>query len=124
MADKLSANERDIMECYWEYGSLMSEDISKLLPDKKWKITTLLTFLSRLVSKGMLRVERKGKANIYHPIVSKSEYVKYESKQFIDRMFAGSTKNFIAALIEGNDLSKEDFTELRNWLSSQETTDD
>lgn len=124
MIERLSKNEQLIMEYFWKNNYLFSEDISRMLAEKEWKPTTILTFLSRLVSKGMLRIEKKGKTNIYHTVISKDEYQLSESRKFIDSLFEGSTKDFISAMIDSKDLSKEDLQELRKWLDSKEEKND
>ena len=53
---KLSAAEYEIMECVWALGRTVSGmDIMRALGQEKgWKQPTVLTFLSRLVEKGLL----------------------------------------------------------------------
>ena len=53
---KLSAAEYEIMECVWALGRPVSGmDIMRALGQEKgWKQPTVLTFLSRLVEKGLL----------------------------------------------------------------------
>ena len=60
---KLSAAEYEIMECVWALGRTVSGmDIMRALGQEKgWKQPTVLTFLSRLVEKGLLETEKRGK---------------------------------------------------------------
>lgn len=124
MEYKMSDAERYVMGCFWSKGSMKSDEVASMVVEKGWKQTTLLTFLSRLAAKGMLRVDKKGKSNLYTPIVSEEEYLKIESRQFLDEMYAGSAKSFLAAMIDSRGLTKEDIGELREWLNSQEVDDD
>lgn len=124
MEYKMSDAERYIMGCFWDRGSMKSDELASMVIEKGWKQTTLLTFLSRLAAKGMLQVEKRGKANLYTPLVSEEEYLNMESRQFLDEMYGGSAKNFLAAMIDSRGLTKEDIGELREWLNRQEVDED
>ena len=55
------------MECVWALGRPVSGmDIMRALGQEKgWKQPTVLTFLSRLVEKGLLETEKRGKLRSY-----------------------------------------------------------
>ena len=44
---------------------------------KDWKPQTVSTYLSHLVQKQFLRMDRNGKIYSYHPIVKAQDYMKY-----------------------------------------------
>ena len=121
---KLSEAELFIMRRFWEKGAMRSDELATLVKDKGWKPTTLLTFLSRLAAKGMLGVEKQGKSNLYRPLVSGEEYTRSEGRAFLDELYGGSARNFLAAMVDGKALSAAEMAELKDWLSSQEDFDD
>ena len=73
---KLSAAEYEIMECVWALGRPVSGmDIMRALDRKKgWKQPTVLTFLSRLVEKGLLETEKRGKLRSYTAAMTREAY--------------------------------------------------
>lgn len=120
----LSENELYIMEFFWDVGPMKSDQLAQHVAQKGWKPTTLLTFLSRLATKGLLQVQKNGKTNIYTPAVSKAEYQSREGRTFLNQLYGGSAKNFLSALVDAQGLSTQDIQELREWLDSQESTDE
>ncbi|MFV0414649.1 MAG: BlaI/MecI/CopY family transcriptional regulator [Oscillospiraceae bacterium] len=116
----LSEAEAFVMEHFWKKGPLKTEELAPLVAEKGWKSTTLLTFLSRLAAKGMLLVTRQGKANLYTPLVSRAEYQRAEGTAFLNQMYGGSAKNFLAAMVDTNGLTSKDIAELKLWLEQQE----
>ncbi len=117
---KLSDTEAYILRLFWAHGPMKTDELSLLVANKGWKPTTLLTFLSRLVNKGMLAAERQGRANLYRPLVSQEEYRQTEGRAFLDEMYGGSARDFLAALVDGNSLSPGELAELKSWLAAQE----
>ena len=56
----LSESEMEIMRVIWDAGSpVTAAELLELFAHKGWKIQTVSTFLSRLVEKGVLSVERR-----------------------------------------------------------------
>lgn len=117
---RLSEAEAYIMQLFWENGAMKTDELSGLVAEKEWKPTTLLTFLSRLVAKGMLEAEKQGKANLYRPLVGREEYLQGEGRAFLNEMYGGSAKSFLACLVDGQGLSAAELAELKEWLNEQE----
>lgn len=116
---RLSEAEAYIMQLFWQHGAMKTEELSGLVAEKNWKPTTLLTFLSRLVGKGMLEAQKQGRANTYRPLVGLDEYRQGESRALLDELYGGSARDFIACLADGEGLSAGDLAELRAWLDEQ-----
>lgn len=118
---KISDSEMEIMRSIWAAGSPVTSAqlLESLRGDKAWKPTTVLTFLARLVEKGVLKTERQGKAYKYIPLISEIEYKSIETRNFLDEVHNGSIKSFVAALFEGNDMSREEIDELKKWFSQR-----
>jgi len=83
---------------------------------KSWKTSTIATMLDRIISKGFLRKELKGKAYYYSTIATLEEYQKQEGRNILSSLYGGSIKNFVAALAADGDVSKEDVLELQKWF--------
>ena len=63
----------------------------------QWASNTVNTYLSRLAEKGFVSVRREGRSNLYTPLVSQEDYLAFDSRAVLDRLY-GSPKNFVAAL--------------------------
>lgn len=121
MADKkISDAELEILEVLWEAGeALNANEIRLRLNAKKdWERTTILTLIRRLLDKGVIAQEKR-EVYYYMPCVERSDYVKEETKSFLNKFFKGNVRNLAAALIEDEDLSREDIEELRAYFRDQ-----
>lgn len=118
MADrKISDAELEILEVLWAAdGALNANEIRARLNEKKdWERTTVLTLIRRLLDKGVIAQEKR-EVYYYSPCVERSSYVKEETKSFLNKFFKGNAKNLAAALIEDENLSREDIEELRSYF--------
>lgn len=114
---KISDAELEILETLWAAGeALNANEIRARLNEKKdWERTTVLTLIRRLLDKGVIAQEKQG-VYYYSPLVAREDYVKGETKSFLNKFFKGNAKNLAAALIEDENLSREDVEELRNYF--------
>lgn len=119
---KLPESELLIMQALWKSDKpLTSGEIAKLLPDNvSWKPSTLLTLISRLIDKGFIESEKKGRYFTYKPLILKSRYLQTETKSFLQRIHNNSLKSFIAALYESNSITETDIDEMLQWLKKKE----
>jgi predicted transcriptional regulator len=119
---RISDAEKSIMEFIWAAGApVTTAEIIRHLPEgKEWKQNTVVTFLSRLTEKGVLKATRTGKVNHYEPCVTEQEYHNFETRQFIEDVHKGSVYGFITALCDSGDLTKEDIVKLMHHLEEQE----
>ena len=114
---KISDAELEILEVLWEAGeALNANEIRICLNEKRdWERTTVLTLIRRLLDKGVIAQEKR-EVYYYAPLVARSDYVKEETKSFVNKFFKGNAKNLAAALIEQEDLNREDIEELRAYF--------
>lgn len=114
---RLSDSQLEIMKAIWKMEAPVT--VSRLLSvfkEKKWKSQTLCTFLTRLVDKGVLHVERINNTNIYTPLLSEQEYNRIEAKNLLELMYSGSIKNFLSALYSDNNLNEKETDEIKEWF--------
>jgi len=115
---KITNSEMEIMEVIWGLDAPVT--ISQLLTifrERKWKIQTMATFLTRLADKGLLIIDRQTKANRYSPAVTKQEYGRLEARSVLDSMYNGSLKGFLFALYSEGEIDAKEAEELRDWFS-------
>ncbi|MGN6715648.1 Predicted transcriptional regulator [Anaerocolumna jejuensis DSM 15929] len=115
---RISDSEKQIMEFIWSTGKpVTTKEIMEHLPQgTNWKQSTVITFLARLLEKGLIRATRISKANYYEPAITEREYKEFETKQFIKDVHKGSVFGLISALCDSGDLTREDIEKLMNRL--------
>lgn len=114
---KLSETEMEVMEVIWDLATPVTvKQLLDIFDSKDWKTSTVSTILKRLIDKGFLTKSMNGKVNFYEPALTWSEYKKYETQTFLHRLYNGKVKNFIAALVDNNELSQDDIAELKEWF--------
>ncbi len=114
----LPNSELELMMILWRAGvPLTRMEIEERLPKKRTlSKTTILSFLSRLEEKGFVLVKKEGRNNRYLPLVQESDYLKQESGSILKKLYGSSVKKFVAALYDGDGLSKEQIAELKDYL--------
>lgn len=124
---KVTESEMIIMDLIWDAGKKVNSAyvIGNLPGHIKWKMTTVTTFLSRLTGRGMLEiVEKKGRTNYYLPTMSREEYSLRVTRDAMLGTGIGPIKNLIASLYKTNDISKNNISNLKEWLSEEGYTDE
>lgn len=86
---------------------------------KNWNISTLLTLLSRLIDRGFLSSEKRGRERIYYPEVDRQEYMEFETRNFLQKLHRNSVMSFVTTLYDNHDLTQEDISELEQWLKEK-----
>ena len=116
----VSDAELEILEVLWEAGKALNAAEIRTLSEKnkKWERTTILTLIQRLVKKGMLAQEKR-EVYYYRPNVDRKDYVKEETRNFVNKFFKGKAGNMAAALMSDDSLTKEDIEELRDFFNSR-----
>ena len=113
---RLPDTELEVMKALWDSGPGTSRaQLEQALAPHGWACNTVNTYLSRLADKGFLSVRREGKSNLYTPLVSREDYLAFDSRQVLSRLYGSSPRNFVAALAR-NGLEPGDLEELRELL--------
>lgn len=119
MIQQVSEAELDIMKIVWAgdspilFASIMKELESR---GRTWQKNTVITLLSRLMEKGFLKAKKIGRRNEYTPLVSEEEYQTVQTRNFVNRIFEGKVKGLVSNLIQSDDLTEEEYQELKMLL--------
>lgn len=76
--------------------------------DKDWKVQTVSTFLSKMVKKGYLDMQRKGRYFFYYPLVTEEEYGDREIKKCVELWSNGKIDGLLAAFTRTHKLTEEE----------------
>lgn len=109
---KLPDSELEIMMIIWDAKEKVTSDYIMDRINNDWLKTTVLNFLTRLCDRGFLKCHKEGRFNIYESQVDKEDYLQKESKRFLKKMHHNSLASLVAALYDGNSISKDDLEKL------------
>jgi BlaI family transcriptional regulator, penicillinase repressor len=119
MMERIGDAEFQVMEVLWDEAPLTAAAVAERVPqDRGWSIRTVKTMLSRLLAKGVLLHEEKGRRYLYRPAIRREDYVAQESGKLIDRMFGGRLTPLVAHLAERDRLSDADIAEIEALLKA------
>ena len=114
----ISDAEYELMKLIWGRGgtawySQIMEDLAQ--GGSTWQKNTVITLLSRLVDKGFLTVRKLGRRNEYAAAVLEADYQAAQTRALVNKLYAGSAKGLVAALIRQEAISPGDYEELRRF---------
>lgn len=115
---QVSDYELELMKVIWgNGGTALYAQIVEALSEKGMDFTknTIITLLARLIDKGYLKTNKIGRRNKYMALISESEYQMTQTEQFVDKIYEGNVKGLVAALIQKDLLSADDYEELRAY---------
>ena len=113
---QLSDSELELMRVVWSRGgrARFAQVMEALVGQgKDWKANTVLTFLSRLVEKEMLAVEKNGRLNVYVALLREEDYADQQTRSFLDRVYGGNAGRLVSSLLKQDCLTAEDLDELK-----------
>ena len=121
LAGKISDSELEVMKLLWQAGDALpvTEIRETLQRTRGWEATTVKTLVSRLVSKGALRQERRN-VFYYSPLITEHEYNAWATDSLIRRLYNGSARELVAALVRSEGLTQQDITELRDLFKVED----
>lgn len=116
---RLPDTELEVIKALWDCGPDTPRTVlEERLAEHHWAVNTVNTYLTRLVEKGAVSVERSRRGNLYTARISREEYLAFDSRAALSQLY-GSPRNFVAALAK-NGLKREELDDLRLLLTELE----
>ena len=116
---KISDAENEVMEVIWSAGEVTVQQVQQTLSEQRhWAYNTVGTFMQRLYDKGLLQREKNGKTNVYKPAVSKTDYKRAVTEDFLKQVHSGSKKSLMAALFDER-LSNDEIDRLLEMIEKR-----
>lgn len=113
--------ELQILSVLWERGPLSVKAINGVMPDgKKRAYTTVLTLLQLMEKKGLVTHTGDGVRNIYRAKKSQKQILKPFMGELISNVFGGNPASAMQFLVDGQDVSPEDISDMRRMLDELE----
>ena len=110
-AEKIQDAELEVMKALWSLPQPAPlSELRRILSARcGWEDSTVKTLLRRLCAKGAVKLERRG---MYRAVNTQAEYGRWAAKRFVSKVFEGSAKKLVAALVSDGQLSQADIDEL------------
>jgi BlaI family transcriptional regulator, penicillinase repressor len=115
----LTKLELRIMQIIWRRGSSSVADVQAEL-DPPLAYTTIQTVMNILERKGKLSRELVGRAYIYSSKITESKALGQGVREFIDRMFGGSSEELVMSLLKNRQIDPKKLADLTRQFKSEE----
>ncbi len=113
----LTFKEEEVMEYFWEHGSLFVKQLIEKYPEPKPHFNTLSTYVRSLEEKGYLSHHVYGTTYRYYALINKEKYNKDNLNSVIHKYFDNSYLSAVSSLINDKKISVD---ELRKLLDEVE----
>jgi len=122
--NKLTKAEEEIMQIIWEIAPCTVADIRNYMVEKLGMAEPPHSTVSTMVrilddKKGFLTHKAYGRTFVYEPAISKEEYSRQSLKTLVRDYFGGSMNRLVSFLVEEQDLSLQELTELMDKLEEE-----
>ena len=117
-----SDTELEVLKALWVLTAGTVRDIQERLKSegRTWAYTTVQTLLARLEQKGFVTSDRNGRAHVFRPAVSRSEYLGEHLGDLADRVCEGTSVPLLLSLVQGGRFSTEEIEQFRALLDELE----
>ena len=120
---KIPEAELEVMKIIWNNETPISTSRIKEICEEEsknsWTVSTLQTLLNRLIERGFLNTEKRGKERIYSPKIMEGEYLEFETKMFLKKVHGNSFTSLINTLYKSKEINKNDIKELYEWFKKE-----
>lgn len=118
---KLPDAEFDVMKVVWANEPPITTSIimAQLGNEREWKAQTVISLLLRLVERGFLRTEKISKERTYFPLISKEDYLKFETGNFVKQYHDSSFLSLVNTLFADKAPTDMDLDELMRWVKER-----
>ena len=118
----ISEAEALVMDVLWRAAGPASSDqvFEALAKPQKWQEPTVKTLLGRLLRKGAIRAERDQRRYLYSPVLTRDQWLSFESKRLLGRLFGGRLAPLVAHFGQHHKLTRQDVAELKRLVAEMD----
>ena len=117
---ELTEGEWAIVRAVWDNEPCAAPTVQEALEKQKgWSYSTVKTMMDRMVSKGLLKTKRIRNLILYRSSVTKKQAQNSEIMRAVKRAFDGALTPMMQFLLDNNELSPEQLSELEAMLKSK-----
>lgn len=116
----LTKAELNVMNILWSKDEATVSEIIEVMGEPKPAYTTVLTVMQVLTRKGVVAPERRGKAHVFRPLLSREEYINGFMLETRNILFQGSLRNLFSYFVKSEKLSKEELKKILDEINDEE----
>lgn len=111
----------EVLHHVWELGEASVSDVrDRVLEERKVAYTTIMTVMKNLADKGYLKYRKKGISYIYSPAIEPAKVRSSLVGRLVDKVFKGSPKELVMALVNDENLDEEERREILNMIEKMD----
>lgn len=119
MTKRLTKAEEEIMLILWKLGEATIREVMSELSEPDTPYTTISTVVRVLEKKGFVGHKAVGTTYLYHPTVTKKEYLKGYLSGIVSNYFDGSFSRLATFFARENDLGMGELQEIISDIESE-----
>jgi len=119
----VSDTELEILKVLWDLGEATVRDVldaSAQQGERAWAYTTAQTLLVRLQEKGFVESEKRGRAHLFRPTVSRDDLLGRSLEELAARVCDGSSMPLLLNLVRSGQFSSAEVARFRELLNELE----
>ena len=116
----LTKAELNVMNILWSKNEAPVNEIIEVMSEPKPAYTTVLTVMQVLTRKGIVSPERRGKAHVFRPLLSREEYNDTYMEETRNVLFQGSLRSLFSYFVKSEKLSKEELNKILDEINDEE----
>ena len=118
---RISDAEIDVMEIVWNDNPIGTNEITdRLTGDGERSPKTIQTLIRRLVDKGALSAEKRGRQFYYTPAIDRDDFIDSQKKRFTDRFFGGDVTLLVSSFVGDGKITQRELEDIRSIIDSAE----
>ena len=119
---ELTESEWAVIKAVWAHEPCTAPEIQQELEKKTaWTYSTVRTLMDRMVVKGLLKAEKVRNLTSYRSAVSRRQAQRGELLYALKHAFNGALTPMVQCLLEGNDLTSAELSELESLIKAKKT---
>lgn len=107
------------MQHLWKLETAFLNDLRTQYPEPKPASSTIATLLKRMIKKGYVDYEQRGRSREYRPLVSKPDYFSKRFNLIINKFFDDSTAQFASFFASKGDLTASELEDLKAIIEKE-----
>lgn len=117
----LGETEMEVLHHVWDLEEATVKQVRKrILKNREVAYTTIMTVMKNLAEKGYLKYRKEGVTYVYSPAIEPDSVRSNLIKNLVTKVFKGSPKELVQALVNSEDLTEKDFAEIKTMIDNME----
>ena len=117
---QISEAEYEVMKAVWRYAPVTTNEVTdRMLQIMDWSPKTVQTLLKRLVTKGVLTYEKKGRMFVYSPVFPEGAYLRQKNTSCLRRYYNRTLSAMFSSFLENEEISEKEIASLRGLLDKR-----